>query len=222
MLELADWTAVGTRGRTLQLEAGSGASLDEVPQIEGAGSAADDPTLAAHHEATGNDVVLFAAAVSELTESGFPEMPIKGPAPHCAWAEPWRNSKSRCTIGGGLCLNWTAMRQEWMTIWAPFRSRPLVYDQINITEVACMEIVARRFLLIEEQDGLRVLDSYSRVKFNVAVLDERSCFGIGSGSALVCSALQQCVADRLKEESTGLNERRRAEKKVVKSVHGKA
>ena len=64
----------------------------------------------------------------------------------------------------------------------------LVYDQVNVGKVACMEILARRFQLVEER-----------------CMDEDD----DSGSALVCPTLQQYVGDGVKAESAVLRARRK-------------
>ena len=57
----------------------------------------------------------------------------------------------------------------------------MVYDQVNIGAVACMEILPRRFQHVEARYGLRLRESHRVNSFSA--LDERSLLGNkGSGS----------------------------------------
>ena len=89
----------------------------------------------------------------------------------------------------------------------------LGYDQINVLEIASVEILSRRLQLIEDKYAIKLREAEACGKPGTSTtLDERSRFlGLTEGlaSALVCPALEQFVADRLREESQVLKERRK-------------
>ena len=84
-------------------------------------------------------------------------------------------------------------------------------DQLNVGELVVFEVIARRFQLWEEvyAASLREAEAGSEA---APWLDERQIF-LGHersrGHALVCPALEVWVADRLKDESAILKERRK-------------
>ena len=84
-------------------------------------------------------------------------------------------------------------------------------DQLNIGELVVFEVIARRFQLWEEvyAASLREAEAGSEA---APWLDERQIFlghDRSRGHALVCPALETWVADRLKDESAILKERRK-------------
>ena len=93
----------------------------------------------------------------------------------------------------------------------------IVYDQLNIGEVAIFETVARRYQLYEEfySNALRVADGGPGADQH---LDERQLFlgqDRGRGRALVCPALEAWVAGRMQSEAAILKERRKGREERV-------
>ena len=87
----------------------------------------------------------------------------------------------------------------------------LEYDQVRISELACMEAAARRFQLIEEIYSLSL--SSADAGATSGNLDERSLFlgqARGRGAALVSPELEQWVATELQARSAVQKERRKA------------
>ena len=98
----------------------------------------------------------------------------------------------------------------------------MVYDQLNVSELATFELMARRYQLWEEKYAgpMRTAETGDGAE---DWLDERRLF-LGqrrtTGHALVCPALESWIAERLREESAVLKERRkgREERQLARGV----
>lgn len=105
------------------------------------------------------------AAVGDLFESQFPDWPLKGSGQRAGWRAM-------------AILNTTPLQRHhrWRTIlrldggaagvddhWALSQvlETTAMHDQPNISEIACMTVLARRFQLVEERYGLQLRESHS-------------------------------------------------------------
>ena len=87
-----------------------------------------------------------------------------------------------------------------------------VYDQLNGSELVCLEMASRRFMLWEECYSSLLQESELGAD-GASFLDERRLF-LGSqrsrGKALVMPELEEYVSSKLEAESKILKERRKA------------
>lgn len=90
----------------------------------------------------------------------------------------------------------------------------IVFDALNISELGCFEMVARRYQVWEEfyKDGLRA--GNTKGDLDVCLdLEEKDLF-LGQpharGAALVCPELEAYVAEKLRDRSAIQKERRKA------------
>ncbi|CAK0911511.1 unnamed protein product, partial [Prorocentrum cordatum] len=200
----------------------SGVSLAvAVANILEAGAAAlsssggDLRTLPVLYSPAGGRSRSFHDAVAKMSTTPFPDWRIKGPRT-AAWLLEkiseagytplqrhfwWRSIQGLTASDSGVDDHHfiSEVLQELTT-----------YDQLNAGELVVVEILCRRYQLWEElyASSLREAEAGQDA---APWLDERSIF-LGQdrsrGSALVCPALESWVAEKLREESAILKERR--------------
>ena len=93
----------------------------------------------------------------------------------------------------------------------------MTYDQLQVGNVACFELIARKLQHWEERYGER-LQAASEGPHLAGVAEERRHFMGGEltrSAALVSPALQEYVADKLREESAVLKERRKGREERI-------
>ncbi|CAK0906122.1 unnamed protein product [Prorocentrum cordatum] len=152
-------------------------------------SGGDLRTLPVLYSPAGGRSRSFHDAVAKMSTTPFPDWRIKGPRT-AAWL------LEKISEAGYTPLQ---RLQELTT-----------YDQLNAGELVVVEILCRRYQLWEElyASSLREAEAGQDA---APWLDERSIF-LGQdrsrGSALVCPALESWVAEKLREESAILKERR--------------
>ena len=88
------------------------------------------------------------------------------------------------------------------------------YDALNVSELLCFEMLARRYQVWEEfyKDSLRLSNVHASIQ-SALDAEERDLFmgqRYGRGAALVCPLLESHVAEVLKERSAIQKEKRKA------------
>ena len=86
-------------------------------------------------------------------------------------------------------------------------------DALNIGELQCFELIARRVQLFEQQYAMALQEAHTKSSgVHSLEYDERSLFlgGVARGPALVCPALEKYVSVQLAEKSSLQKERRKA------------
>ena len=86
-------------------------------------------------------------------------------------------------------------------------------DALNIGELQCFELIARRVQLFEQQYAMALQEAHTKSSgVNSLEYDERNLFlgGVARGPALVCPALEKYVSVQLSEKSSLQKERRKA------------
>ncbi|CAK0845448.1 unnamed protein product, partial [Prorocentrum cordatum] len=226
---------LGDRG-VVALAAGVSLAVAVADTLE-AGTAAlsssggDLRTLPVLYSPAGGRSRSFHDAVAKMSTTPFPDWRIKGPRT-AAWLLEkiseagytplqrhfwWRSIQGLTASDSGVDDHHfiSEVLQELTT-----------YDQLNAGELVAVEILCRRYQLWEElyASSLREAEAGQDA---APWLDERSIF-LGQdrsrGSALVCPALESWVAEKLREESAILKERRkgREERLLERGVDGGA
>ena len=152
-------------------------------------------------------------AVSEFSETDWPKFPISGPRT-TFWVSRYirdhdvaprsRHAKWRAEVG------LTAGDQS--VIDHEFCCRLLqlavVYDQLHITELACMELVARKLQMCEYRHRDRAIGA---TQGDDLLEDAHLYMGVGEtrGLVMVAPSLLSYVAEKLKTEAAILKERRK-------------
>ena len=149
----------------------------------------DHRALAVQYDFAGDRSRGCKAAVVKLTESEFPDWPVKGPRRTLAGSghgklitTPLQQHRCWRTI-----LRLGERQLEWTTTGRSLLETGSMYDQLNILEIACVEVLARRIQL-EERYGLRPKDTHSDAKSNNRSFDGLALFSgeeEGLGAALV-------------------------------------
>ncbi|CAK0809155.1 unnamed protein product, partial [Prorocentrum cordatum] len=178
-------------------------------------SGGDLRTLPVLYSPAGGRSRSFHDAVAKMSTTPFPDWRIRGPRT-AAWLLEkiseagytplqrhvwWRSIQGLTASDSGVDDHHfiSEVLQELTT-----------YDQLNAGELVVVEILCRRYQLWEElyASSLREAEAGQDA---APWLDERSIF-LGQdrsrGSALVCPALESWVAEKLREESAILKERR--------------
>ena len=187
------------------------------PGVERFSSISSDlRTLPVAYSPSGTRTRSFHDAVAKMSTTPFADWRIKGPRT-TAWLLQkiseggytplqrhfwWRSVQGLTASDAGVDDHHflSELLQELTT-----------YDQLNAGELVLAEIICRRYQLWEElyASSLREAEAGQDA---APWLDERAIF-LGQersrGSALVCPALEGWVAERLKEESAILKERRK-------------
>lgn len=88
------------------------------------------------------------------------------------------------------------------------RSHAISYDQLHVSELACLELCLRRAQLVELRHRDRVV-SFS----TVASVEDDDFLYLGTGRTrgqlMVCPSLEEFVAGELHKEAQAANERRK-------------
>ncbi|CAE7199591.1 unnamed protein product, partial [Symbiodinium natans] len=178
-------------------------------------SQADDArTLAVRYNAEGQRRREFREAVEKSTESAWTDWPVRGPrtakwvgqyiannggstfAMHNAWRS---NSRLQPSDSGVL---------EHESICKALELA-LEYDQLNLGELACVELLCRRLQMLQYRRRERVLGSAAS-----GTLDDESHYFLGTdptrGNLCVCPALNSWLGEELHKEHLANKEQRKA------------
>ena len=177
-------------------------------------------TLQILYDRGGSRSRTFLGSVPDLSESSFDDWRISGPRTTLLWLSKaiagqdtsflrrhdwWRSTMRLAEAAEGVTEH---------GFLSNLLETALVYDGLNISQLACMELASRRYQYWEQhyQDTLRDGEAGSSGGKSFAA-SERGLF-LGEqhsrATALVCPHLQEHVSSSLKDEASLLKERRKA------------
>ena len=168
------------------------------------------------------------AAANVLTESVFDDWPVPGPR-----TTKWlvRSHTSTSTTFRRRDVWWRSTMDlsnategvEEHGLLAEIFETAICYDQLNVSELACFELLARRFQLWEHSFAHQLRKAQETRSSSTLEVDERSIFlgrNKSSDVALVSPLLQAHIADTLKDSSAILKERRKYREEFDESGAG--
>jgi hypothetical protein len=183
------------------------------------GNSSDDArTLSVNFEADGTRYRDYRDSVSLLSTTDWKQFPVTGP----------RTVKWLCTFFKTNNITPTQWHKNWRHILKLQITDPgvseheifcrvlecsICYDQLNVSELGGIEILARRFQLHEERYRLKLIDAERGAGKTGIDYDDAIIFMGGSrdrGCAAICPALLDHVAEQAKQEAAILKERRKA------------
>ena len=202
-------------GALVGMDGGSGAITPGRPRgglLHGGAGAGDLRTLPCKYDHNGHRSRDFSEAVQLLEEVQFDDFPIKGPrtVAWClrfmlsnggtprGWHTKWRSEGRLLATDGGVQTHDGACQLlEVMCC----------YDQLNVGNLACAELVCRQLQLTEERWRERFTsadsaDSESNLHLYLG--------GASRGNLCISPMLQEWIADELRKESAVSKERRKA------------
>lgn len=157
------------------------------------------------------------AAAYVLTESVFDDWPIPGPRTtkwlvrsHTSTSTTFRRRDAWWR--SSMDLSYATEGVEEHGLLAEIFETAICYDQLNVSELACFELLSRRFQLWEHSFAHQLRTSQETRGSSTLEVDERSIFlgrNKSSNIALVCPLLQTHIAETLKDSSAILKERRK-------------
>ena len=223
------WTVTATGDRGVAVSGSVSVAVGAVGTLESGavpaapkladGAGEDLRTLPVQFDGRGDRDRDYAKSTMELTETSFEDWQLSGPRT-CLWLQSairkqgftpnnrhawWRNSLGLSIVDAGV---------EEHGMLSDLMETALVYDALNLPELMCFEMVARRYQVWEEfyKDSLRA--SHAKGDLDATLdLEEKDLF-LGQrharGAALVCPALEEHVAEKLRVRSSIQKERRKA------------
>ena len=179
----------------------------------------DARTLAVHFEKDGERFRDYRDAVPMLTETSWRGFPIPGPRTIKWVTQFFKNSGVSPTQWH---RNWQHLLKLQITdpgvaeheVFCRVLESAICFDQLNVSELACFEILGRRFQLHEEKYRLKLVEAERGAFRGSGVdVDEVALFmgySRDRGVACVCPLLLDHVSDQSRQEAAVLKERRKA------------
>ena len=208
--------------------------VNMAPKLGGADPRDDARTLPVRFNASGQRFRQFSEGVDMLTETDWQDFPVSKPRTvlwvcrefvrlgyiPTAWHEHWASVLNKAVSDEGV--------EEHETFCKALEAA-ISFDMINVSELACWEIHARRFQMHEERERLDLLEAErgkSTGSTGAALGPDERHLMMGQrsvrGNAIVCPALLQHLSDELKAEAAVSKERRKAreERELARKPQG--
>ena len=181
-------------------------------------------TLSVQYDQRGERSRDFAVTTKELSETEFKHWPLRGPRT-CLWLLSairqqgytpagrhvwWKQSLGLASADPGV---------EEHGILSDLLEAGVSFDALNVSELLCFEMVARRYQVWEEfyKDALRRSNTSTVLQTSLDVEERDLYMGqrFGRGTALVCPQLESHVADVLKDRAALSKEKRKARENLT-------
>ena len=195
------------------------AGVPAAAAVVGTGPGGDARMLNVQYDARGQRYHDYMDAVLSNGSQAFPDWPVRGPR-----TTEWCLEHIKKNCGGPM-----AWHTKWRTEWKvdvnsancrqhEFLCRVLetavCYDQVNTSNLACMELLCRQIQLIEEQQYEAMFSGKDKDKGGKMEKDVETSLFFGTqatrGGVCICPALTEWLAKQLQAEAAVSKERRKA------------
>ena len=186
----------------------------------------DMRTLAVQYDQRGERTRDFAITTKELSETEFKHWPLRGPRT-CLWVLSAIRQQGYTPAGRhvwwkqslGLAASDPGVEEHG--ILSDLLEAGVSFDALNVSELLCFEMVARRYQVWEEyyKDSLRRANTSFEMQTSLDAEERDLYMGqrFGRGAALVCPQLESHVADVLKDRAALSKEKRKARENLMPS-----